>query len=250
MKCVLDHTRIYSMEDHDGVHYNAKDNPDFVNFFNNAKAQAVCTLLNGTISHEEAFQINNDFYYACGDGSRGFYERAIKAGHELSKFQLDLHHEFHRVAFKNATEQHPNWIRPCDQTIQTMGDLQKLGVRHSVLTQSCPIHWTNPALTRLGIAHFFETIIGHAETGFELKGLSHKPIEIGIEKAGIHPSQANFVEDSPKNLLKAKERFPDLYTVLIHHGNAMDKLPDYIDAQFPNYLEYKKALRQAHMSNV
>lgn len=240
MKCTLDHTRTVFIHDHDGVHYRYLDNPDYIDFLSETKAIAASRILAG-LDVAEASRINTEFYYACGDGSRGFYEMAVAQGISVEDFRLRLHLEYHRVAYERVQVEHPHWIRACGETQGFMTGLKGV-IRHGLLTQASVDIWAKPNLQKMGILEHFEVLLGYEEAGFEMKSESTRPIEMALEAMNATPEQSVFIEDSPKNLRKAKERFPSLCTVYICDDKPLDIIPHYIDIQVDSFKRLKQAV--------
>lgn len=244
MKCVLDHTRTVFIHDHDGVHYRYKGNPNYLDFFSEARGQAVIGLLQG-LSLEEAKTISKESYLKHYDGQHGFYEIAQQQGHKLEEFRLKLHQEYHRVAFEQMSATHPEWITACHETQSYMQQLNG-HVRHAILTQGCLDNWARPNLARIGILQHFEIMLGLAETQFHLKADSTRPIEMALDAMKAQAHECVFIEDTLKNLAKAKERFPDLCTVYICDDNPLETLPAYVDIQVDNYRRLQQAVTRIH----
>lgn len=244
MKCLLDHTRTVFIHDHDGVHYRYLDHPDYMTFMSDAKAVAASRILAG-IDIAEASRINTEFYYACGDGSRGFYEMAVAQGISIEDFRLRQHLEYHRIIYERVQAEHPNWIRACADTQSFMAELKGV-TRHALLTQASVDLWAKPNLQKMGLLEHFEVFIGYEEAGFEIKSESARPIEMAIEAMNAAPEQCVFIEDSPKNLKKAKERFPNLCTVYICDDKPLDIVPHYIDIQVDSFKRLKQAVTRIH----
>ncbi len=244
MKCTLDHTRTVFIHDHDGVHYRYGDNPDYINFLGQVKAQAVNGLL-PELDVETAYRLNQEFYYACGDGSRGFYDMAVQKGHSIEEFRLKLHHEYHRVAFQRMKEEWPDWVKPCPETQQFM---QRLSghVRHIILSQGCPENFIKPNLETMGLLHHFEHVLGYAEFNFEQKAESAFGIGMAMDMMKANPRNCVFIEDTIKNIAKAKERYPDLCTVYICDNKPLDVVPDCVDIQVDTFRRLKQAVTRVH----
>lgn len=244
MKCTLDHTRTVFIHDHDGVHYRYLDNPDYISFLSDAKGEAASALLSG-LTREQASIINTEYYAKYHDGSRGFYELAVRQGHTLEDFRLKLHHEYHRVAYQRMKKEYPDWIRPCAETREYMQQLSG-HIRHAILTQGCPENWAKPNLAHIGILQHFEVFLGSQDTDFLLKSESTRPIELALEAMNAKPYESVFIEDTLKNLAKAKERFPDLCTVYICDDKPLETLPDYVDIQVDTFKRLKQAVMRLH----
>lgn len=59
------------------------------------------------------------------------------------------------------------------------------------------------------------------------------------------PHESGFIRDFQANLKTAKEHLPDLTTIFLHHGHPEESLPSFIDFQFRDLSEMKRALNRA-----
>lgn len=187
-------------------------------------------------------------FLLCGMSCGGFSDIAPDYGYAPKELMEALHSTTGRRWFEIVTRDYPDHFSNCPDTISLFSLLSDQ-MRHGCLTHSCSENWAAPVLKRLGYARFFETVMGPTHYDFESKQLSTRPLKIALEKLGAEPHEAFFVEDSLRNLEKAKDLSSRLLTVLVHHGHPPDVLPPYVDLAIENPKVLLAALLEAHQSH-
>lgn len=159
-------------------------------------------------------------YSMHGKSVLAFYEEALRQGIE-DALQLmdDLDAAYHIQVLEEINRRGIEYFYKNKELYEALHSLKE-DVRYGVLTMSCPDRWVPSALSAIGIQGFFQEIIGSRHVGHISKKAESWPIEMALDRLGVQPSQAVFLEDSLANLTTAKEAYPDLLTVHVHHGTS------------------------------
>lgn len=89
--------------------------------------------------------------------------------------------------------------------------------------------WALPVLRHIGLDHVFpEThVVAYCDTEGALKSGSEKPFRMAAEVLALNPEQLVMVEDTPTNLVIAKDL--GMATVLVTHGAPTPTPPTHVD---------------------
>ncbi|MBL8641961.1 MAG: hypothetical protein JNL76_07595 [Alphaproteobacteria bacterium] len=230
--------------DFDGVFYPEKViTRDFNRLCNTIKAQVAFGLLKKRgMDRKTAIELAYSGYQKYGDSITGYCVWAKENGVNSEKFKHTLFVEYHKnlqVAFYRIAPHVFNQRRDLISAFK----LSEGAVKNGVATHSCATHIARPFLRSMGIRnHFHEAaIIGLADGDYTLKHTTPHLIELACTAMEIAPETIGFVEDSPRNLNTFKEKYPNAPTIYIHSGSPLVPLPNYIDFQFYNILEMKRA---------
>lgn len=173
-------------------------------------------------------------YWEHGDCHTAFIRAARGHGY-FSRFSEEALRDlvfspYHTDLFEACQAEIPDLFDLPRQTVSLFEALEG-HVEHGVATHSCRDKWAIPLFKKTGLLRFFkpDAIFGMAEADFANKGENARMLEMVLEALGADPKRTAFVEDSTKNLLVAKERFPDITTVQVHHGNAPTQKPEWVD---------------------
>lgn len=106
--------------------------------------------------------------------------------------------------------------------------------------------WAHRVLKHLGLDRFFEdsNIIAKEDYDFQSKCESVVPFEMGVRVLNAEKSQTIVIEDTVKNLKTARQY--GLKTALLHHAKPPQPMPDYVDFDYNNAVEFLDALAQQH----
>lgn len=174
------------------------------------------------MTHEEAFEICLESYDLHGNSSHLFVEK-----YRLDKQQM--HYDFHR--FINIDE------KLIKKSVELIELFAKINLTHVLVTHASG-EWAHRALTHLGLKEFFpdNKIIPLESTNFKNKSDSRVPFEMALGLLDLLPERAVVVEDMSANL-----RIPHdmgLGTVLVHYGKPPVPMPDYINMDCNNAIEF------------
>lgn len=101
--------------------------------------------------------------------------------------------------------------------------------REMVVLTSAHKSWALPVLRHIGLDHLFPSthIIAYNDTDGALKSGSEKPFRMAAEALSAKPEQLIMVEDTPANLVIARDL--GMTTVLVTHGAQMKEKPSAVD---------------------
>lgn len=142
--------------------------------------------------------------------------------------RLDVfHHAFHDLVGPDQV------AVPFPGLVEAMGDLT---LPRMILTHASR-GWAVRMLAHLGLASFFpvESIIALEDMGFQGKDVSPQPFLRAAEMLGAPPSSVLVVEDTPKNLILARQL--GMHTCLIACDAAPDPLPPFIGSCYSSPVE-------------
>lgn len=99
---------------------------------------------------------------------------------------------------------------------------------HALITHASR-NWAINVLERLGLKKWFpdEQVFAFENYDFQSKAKSRKPFELALSSINRNPQDVMMVEDTVENLRVPHEM--GMKTVLVHHGQIPDDLPDYVD---------------------
>lgn len=103
--------------------------------------------------------------------------------------------------------------------------------------------WAERALKFIGVDHLFpaEKIIPMEDVGFEPKARSKKGFKLALKKLNLPAEKVVMVDDLDRNLAIAYDL--GMQTVYMNHGDPMEELPDFIDAQYDNLVSLIKDIK-------
>ena len=194
------------------------------------------------ITLKTAKELARNGHKTYGDAITGFCVWAQENGVEPESFKADLFAEYHKNLRMALLKLSPH-IFENRRDLKSAFNLSQGLVQNGIATHSCATHIARPFLASMGIRQYFEdaAVIGLANGDYTLKHTDPRLIELACTAMGLHPDDIAFVEDTPRNLQTFKDKYPSAVTIYIHHGRPLDPLPDYIDVQFYNILEMKRA---------
>jgi putative hydrolase of the HAD superfamily len=104
---------------------------------------------------------------------------------------------------------------------------------HALITHASS-NWAINVLNRLGLKKCFpdERIFGFENYDFESKARSRRPFEMALASINLNPQDVVMVEDTVENLRVPHEM--GMTTILVHHGQVPQDLPDYVDIHCQN----------------
>lgn len=230
--------------DFDGVFYAYKFIPgDLNSLCDTIMAKAATALLKSHgLTLTLAKRLAHQGYEDHGDAITGLCSWAQENEVEPESFKADLFAEYHKNLQTALLKLSPH-IFENRRDLQSAFKLSQGLVKNGIATHSCATHIAHPFLASMGIRQYFEdaAVIGLANGDYTLKHTGPRLIELACDAMGLHPDDIAFVEDTPRNLKTFKDKYPSAVTIYIHHGRPLDTLPDYINVQFYNILEMKRA---------
>lgn len=231
MKAVFDRRRTVFVHDFDGVYYNYEDKENFVDFLCECGGMAGAGLL-PSLDAASATKIHHDSYFAHGMAHFGFLEIAATHDFKPREFTSAYYRDYHQHVYTRAQTECPGWMNAAASLPQLFARLHGT-VQHGLLTQSTLNEWAAPLLRDYKLIEYFNPacLLGFEECDHTLKSVSTKPLELAMTRMNAQPWQTVFIEDSSRNLAKAKELHPDILTVFICGKRPLDALPAHIDIQ-------------------
>lgn len=168
------------------------------------------------LTHEEAVEIGWESYTKYGSSGRVFVER-------YNICRESIHFDFHKTIDETI-------IETCSETISLF---ESLGLKHFLITHASR-DWAIRTTRHLGLSRWLneENCIGLEDTGFQMKSESRAPFERALDYLGLPAGEVLMVEDTADNLKVPHEM--GMGTVLVHHGQKPESMPDYIDRDFDN----------------
>ncbi len=230
--------------DFDGVFYAYKFfTGNFNHFYETVKAKIATSLLkNYGMTFSLAKELAHNGHKTYGDAITGFCVWAQENDVDPESFKAALFAEYHKNLRTALLKLSPH-IFENRRDLQSAFNLSQGLVKNGIATHSCAQNLARPFLESMGIRQHFEdaAIIGLPDGNYTLKHTDPRLIELACAAMGLHPDDIAFVEDTPRNLKTFKDKYPSAVTIYIHHGRPLAPLPDYIDLQFYNILEMKRA---------
>ena len=227
--------------DFDGVlySYHTVDETLLNENFLGANAEGACQLI-PSLSLEDAYDIAEQGFIRYHDTVSAFVPYAEEQGLESGAFKRALLAEQLKCTLRNIRKNVPDLIAPCQETTELFEALSD-HLSHVMITHAHRDYWARPVAQNLGVEHFFSEIFGYAEFDFQNKGKSSHAVAMGLDHLGVTSDQAIFVEDQPRHLAKAKQDYPDLFTVFIEGPEPVD-LPEYVDLMVPRPKDFLKLM--------
>ncbi len=220
--------------DFDGVFYDKGSIPNFYDICLEENVAAACEVMPG-LSPEEAAQLSAESYAEFHDVVSGFMKVATRFDKTREEVRLGIHALYHQKVAKRVLQTFPHVSRFCSETVTQFRSLQ---IQHALATHSCARNWAKPILQSQGVADHFaeEFLLGYEDFDWEPKGVSARAIDVLLHRLRLPASQVAFVEDDAKNMLPAKEKHPDLLTVL--KTNSDEELQHHVDMRVRNPLDF------------
>lgn len=224
------------IHDFDGVHYPYRTSAEGLDFFQicDETLADVALKLFPTISRESLLDLAKAGYFEHGDCYTAFTLAARGwtgfEGIPPEEIRDALFSPYHNALFARTERDLPQVF---DYAARAKPWFEALNghVRHAILSHGCRETFINPFLAQANITSHFHTVFGMAEIEFHNKGRSPRPLEIVLETLDANPARTAFLEDSLQNLRIAKEHYPALTTVHIHHGTPPDSKPEWVDLE-------------------
>lgn len=228
--------------DFDGVFYSPRKVENVLDVLHQTKAELMCELLGESINYATAIEIAKDGYHTHGNPVTAYSEWATTQGIDPDSFRLPFFHQYHQRLKDYLQSKLPSVF--CNRTdLKEAFSLSHGKVTNGVATHSCANNLVKPVLESMGISQYFtlHAVHGLDEAGFTLKNKSPKLVNMAFESMSADEDGRAYVEDSAQNLKLYKEHNPDTLCILINNGDWQKHLPGYIDAQFPDILQLKRA---------
>lgn len=218
--------------DIDGVKYSYKASPH-VNFYalcDNAVLEAAKPLL-PSLSDAHILFLAQESYRLYRDCYGAFMPFAAQSGLPAESFRRHLFQDYHTILFTKLATDYPDYFDHARHVIPLFQ--QSPHIKHGALSHSSIEHWGAKVLDAIGVLPYFEknAMLGMDDYDFVRKSDSVEPLHMILKRLDASADQACFVEDSVKNLERAKD-LDGLHTIYIHYGYPLESLPSYIDAQF------------------
>lgn len=233
--------------DFDGVFYPFSAFPDIHNAFALANAVAICKLMPNILSLDDAIKLADEGYKQHGDAVTGPMIFAQKNGFDGEAFRVSLFREYHKEALSYIKEKAPHLFKH-DHTLIKAFAQHNGRIKNGIATHGCAIEWTRPFLIEKGLSSHIQdkAIVGLADGDFISKNISPLLVAKCLGALETSADKSAFVEDTSANLKIAKEHYPLLRTIFIHHGKPIEQKPSHIDFQFRDLAEFHAALHIAH----
>ncbi len=233
------------VSDFDNVFYDAKLFEDYNAFCVAALADAALSipvLKKAGLTRDAAIHLADNGYQRYRDTFTSFCLWGAQHGISREDIVVPIYHAYN-TRVKAAFLQH------YPQLVKNRLDLKEaFNITHGIIPQgiashSCRENLLFPLVEQMGIRDFFQesAICGLEQSEFQLKHLSPALVESSFEAMGVDPNDGTFQEDTDANLRVIKEHHPGCLTVHIHHGRPLETKPSYVDFQFYDLLEMKRA---------
>lgn len=246
MHTMLDRRRTVFIHDFDGVYYDYNAVSNFVDYLCRCGGRAGATLL-PTLDQTAATKIHHDSFFAHGMAHVGFLEIAAAHGFNDREFATAYYRAYHAHIYNGLKDECAAWLKISPTLPKLFAQLEG-HVRHGLLTQSSLNEWAKPLLQDYGLLRFFDPrcLLGFEECDQELKPISTKPLALAMQRLDAKPWQTVFIEDSSRNLAKAKELHLDILTVYICGKKPLAELPAHIDIQVDTLERFIQAAVNLH----
>lgn len=194
-------------------------------------AEAVCNHI-PTLPFDEAVKMGIESYQKYSSGITGYLPTAEKAGFDPDKFASRLGREFHYLLLENLLVRDPGFFDPNEELVKSIEDLQDGRKGGALASHSCRDNWMAPAFNLNGLGESFETRLGFSQLVLPKHDCA-KFIERMSEQTGIPIANMAFIEDTLRNLVKAKTEHPDVTTIFISDTPLKPDEPgyQYVDMQ-------------------
>lgn len=228
--------------DFDGVFFDIQEVNNYHSTCDHLTAQTAVELLGNNISYEIAVKLAAQGYKDDGSNIPAFCRWAIKQGHDPKSFRNELFRTFNERYREFLISEYPHLFF-------NRNDLKEaFTLSHGKIVNGVATHGHAEVLAKhlfqtMGISHYFQmqAVNGLNEADYALKHLDSRLVEMSFQNLGVNPRRGCFVEDTARNLEAMKERNPETRCILIHHGRPLEQQPIYIDDQFSDIPEMKRA---------
>jgi FMN phosphatase YigB (HAD superfamily) len=235
--------------DFDGVFYSLQQIKNLYSTCDHLMAETAIELLGNNISYDVAVKLAEQGYKEDGSNIPAFCRWAIKEGHDPINFRYQLFRTFNERYREFLLTDYPHLFR-------NRNDLkQAFRLSHGKIVNGVATHGHADVLAKylfqtMGIIDYFHmhAVHGLDEADYTLKHLDPRLVELSFQNLGVDPSKGCFVEDTARNLKAMKERNPKTRCILIHHGQPLEQQPAYIDDQFIDIPEMKRAYYERGLS--
>lgn len=202
--------------DFDGVFYSydGTDPQEFYDLADKLTARAAQFTIPG-LDAKTAFEIAVKSHEKHESPVEGFLALARERQFPEDQVKAYLFNHYQRALFDYTKRYYPALFDPRPEFVNAFranGDLD-----HAIVSHSSGPFWVRPVLAELGMNQDIdpEYIFGYESYDYKSKHISAKGVSLALTKMGLHPSNAVFVEDTHRNLIRAKQRYPGLRTVFI-----------------------------------
>lgn len=228
--------------DFDGVFYNPNKIDDFYPACDEIMAATAVGLLGDKITRQVAIALGSNGYQEDGSNIPSFCRWAEKEGHNPADFRDQLFKTFNQNFSSFLLDKYPNLFRNRND-LQEAFSLSQGKVVNGVATHGHAEVLPKQLLKTMGISRYFQmhAIHGLDEADYTLKHLDPRLVEMTFHSLGIDPNEGCFVEDTARNLKAMKDKNPETRCTFIHHGRPLEQQPTYVDDQFNDIPEMKKA---------
>lgn len=228
--------------DIDGVKYNYRASPH-VNFYqlcDDAVLKAAKPLL-PSLTDQQILFLAQESYRLYRDCYGAFMPFATQSGLPAESFRKHLFQDYHTILFSTLAKDHPGYFDHARHVIPLFHNAPH--IKHGALSHSSIEQWGIKVLDAIGVLPYFDknALLGMDQYDFMRKSDTVEPLLQILKLLQAQPGEACFVEDSLKNLERAKD-IPGLSTIYIHYGYPLDELPPYVDAQFHDPAAFMTAL--------
>lgn len=228
--------------DFDGVFYDPHTIDNLYPICDQIMAGTALDLLGDKISFSVALRLARDGYRKDGSNIPSFCRWAEKEGHNPKDFRDDLFRTFNKNYSAFLLKKYPDLF-----TNRT--DLKEaFKLSHGRVINGVATHGHAEVLPKqlfetMGISPYFKmhAVHGLDEADYTLKHLNPRLVEMTFRSLGIDPNEGCFVEDTARNLKAMKDKNPETRCTFIHHGRPLEQQPTYVDDQFNDIPEMKKA---------
>ena len=202
---------------------------DSSSFADRARREAIKMMIDSGLNatEEEAYNILQRIIKQKGSNYTKHFDDLVKAimGHYEPRITTMGIITYHNVKFA--------LLRPYPDTIKTLIELKKMGLKLGVITDGITIkQWEK--LIRLGIVDFFDDVITSEEFGLGKPNIEF--FEYGIKKMNLNPDETIYVGDRvDRDIIPAKK--VGMRTIRILEGKYKDMEDNESDYRVNNLLE-------------
>jgi len=202
---------------------------DSSSFADRARREAIKMMIDSGLNatEEEAYNILQRIIKQKGSNYTKHFDDLVKAimGHYEPRIITMGIITYHNVKFA--------LLRPYPDTIKTLIELKKMGLKLGVITDGITIkQWEK--LIRLGIVDFFDDVITSEEFGLGKPNIEF--FEYGINKMNLNPDETIYVGDRvDRDIIPAKK--VGMRTIRILEGKYKDMEDNESDYRVNNLLE-------------
>ena len=184
------------------------------------------------MSEEDAIENANEAFYTHGY-SGYFFE------HDYGVCREAYHFKYHEMIDEKIL----------DVNRDMQGALKELDMPHVILTNGSQ-EWAKRVLKHQGLDPWFpdDRIVAQEDADFTPKARGPRGFEVAVQKLGLDHENILMVDDLEKNLRIPKDM--GMQTVLVHHGRAVDPLPDFVDQSFDDTLTLIHTMVEARLEEV